>query len=655
MATLSVIIVSYNVKYFLEQALQSVLRASKGLDSEIWVVDNASSDGSVAMVRERFPEIQLIANKENVGFSRANNQAIAQASGKYLLLLNPDTVVEEDTLQKCVQFMDEHPDAGGLGVKMLDGKGNFLKESKRAFPSPGVAFYKAFGLTALFPRSERFARYYLGHLDPNKTHEVEVLAGAFMMLRKKVIDEIGSLDETFFMYGEDIDLSYRIVKAGYKNYYYPETRIIHYKGESTKKSSVNYVKVFYRAMAIFYEKHFGQKKARLFSFFIHLAIWFKAALSLLSRTFQRLALPLLDGVFLYAGLLVIKNYWESQVKNSTDYYPFDFVAYVLPAYVVIWLLSIFFSGGYDRPYRISKSIRGVLIGALIISAVYGFLNEAYRFSRAIIVIGTAWAILEVVLTRLLNHFYKYGNLDVDSGEKHNFIIVGSPEESDRVLSLLKQSGVDSNFRGIVGLTGHNRHEKGNYLGDISELQDITDLYEINEVIFCARDVPSTVIIDQISLLGPDKEYKIVPEDSLSIIGSNSKNTAGELYAIDVNLKISQPASRRNKRFFDLILALFLLFTLPFSIFFVRDKKKFIQNIWAVLRGKKTWVSYAPDTSASRFHLPPLRPGILSPMDAAANKKVAAKNIHRLNLQYARDYSVWHDLSILRRHLLRSRT
>jgi len=214
---LSIVIVNYNVKYFLEHCLQSVYDALDGITSEVFVVDNVSSDNSVAMLRERFPEVKLICNKENVGFARANNQAIQASTGEYVLLLNPDTVVQFDTFRKSIDFMDRHPDAGGLGITMIDGSGNYLPESKRGFPSPWVAFCKAFGLTALFPKSGLFAGYYLGHLDKDKTHAVDVLAGAYMLMRREALNKTGLLDETFFMYGEDIDLSYRIVQAGYKN------------------------------------------------------------------------------------------------------------------------------------------------------------------------------------------------------------------------------------------------------------------------------------------------------------------------------------------------------------------------------------------------------------------------------------------------------
>ncbi|MCL2650568.1 MAG: glycosyltransferase family 2 protein [Candidatus Azobacteroides sp.] len=277
---LSVIIVNYNVKYFLEQCLRSVLKASEYIDTEIFVVDNNSSDNSIPYLTNLFPEITFITNKNNPGFSKANNQAIELAKGEYILLLNPDTVIGEHSLFNVCRFMDEHPIAGALGVKMIDGCGNFLPESKRGFPSPWNSFCKISGLSKLFPKSSLFAKYHLRYLNENEIHEVDVLAGAFMLLRKTVLDKIGLLDDSFFMYGEDIDLSYRITSGGYKNYYFPEP-IIHYKGESTKKD-VRYVKTFYQAMIIFFQKHYpGYQK--LYAGFIYMAIYSTAGISALNK------------------------------------------------------------------------------------------------------------------------------------------------------------------------------------------------------------------------------------------------------------------------------------------------------------------------------------------------------------------------------------
>jgi GT2 family glycosyltransferase len=236
---LSIIIVNYNVRNFLEQCLLSVRKASENIDYEIFVVDNNSADGSCSMVKQSFPEVKLIRNNQNLGFAVANNQAIKMATGKFILLLNPDTIVEEDTFSKCIMFMNEHRDAGSVGVKMIDGKGKYLRESKRALPTPKVAFFKIFGFTSIFPESQKFNKYYMGYLDKDETNSVEILTGAFMFIRKEALDKAGLLDESFFMYGEDIDLSYRLITSGFKNYYYPDVTIIHYKGQSTKKGNIN--------------------------------------------------------------------------------------------------------------------------------------------------------------------------------------------------------------------------------------------------------------------------------------------------------------------------------------------------------------------------------------------------------------------------------
>ncbi len=282
---LSVIIVSYNVKYYLDQCLQSVMQAANNLAIEVWVVDNNSSDGSVAHVQQHFPTVNVIANLDNKGFSKANNQAVLKSNADYVVLLNPDTVVSEDTFAKTIAFFDATPNCGGLTVKMIDGYGQFLPESKRGLPTPEVAFYKIFGLSTLLPKSKKFGQYHLGYLPENETNVIDVLSGAYMMMRMETLDKCGLLDENFFMYGEDIDLSYRITLAGYKNYYYPHTKIIHYKGESTKKSSINYVMVFYKAMIIFSEKHFTKRFNKGFTAMINVAIYLRAGLAILNRFF----------------------------------------------------------------------------------------------------------------------------------------------------------------------------------------------------------------------------------------------------------------------------------------------------------------------------------------------------------------------------------
>ena len=277
---LSIIIVSYNVRTFVAQCLDSVQKASEGLDAvEVFVVDNASADDTVSHIGSHYPWVKLITNDENLGFSRANNIAIRQAEGEYILLLNPDTIVAEPTLRECVSFMDVHPQTGGLGVRMHNADGTVAPESRRAIPSPWVSMLKMLGFTK---------RYYMSHLSWDEPGRIEVVSGAFFMLRRKALDQVGLLDEDFFMYGEDIDLSYRLLKGGWENWYHPSD-IVHFKGESTQKSSFRYVHVFYQAMLIFFRKHYGHQSF-LFTVPVKLAIYFRATLALIDIIRQKLHL-----------------------------------------------------------------------------------------------------------------------------------------------------------------------------------------------------------------------------------------------------------------------------------------------------------------------------------------------------------------------------
>jgi glycosyltransferase, group 2 family len=253
---LSVVIVNYNVKYYLAQCLHSLYKALEGIEAEVFVVDNHSRDGSVPYLRSRFPSVHFIASSHNLGFSRGNNIALRQCTGEYVLLLNPDTVVGEEVIRSSVAFMDGHPSAGAHGVQMLDDRGRRALESRRGLPSPLVAFYKMMGLCRRFPHHEVFAHYYMGGLSWDVPGRIEVVSGAYCFLRRSALEQVGLLDEDFFMYGEDIDLSYRLLKAGYENWYLP-VQILHYKGESTQKSSFRYVHVFYDAMLVFFRKHYG--------------------------------------------------------------------------------------------------------------------------------------------------------------------------------------------------------------------------------------------------------------------------------------------------------------------------------------------------------------------------------------------------------------
>jgi GT2 family glycosyltransferase len=636
---ISVIIVNYNVEYFLEQCLNSVFKALENISGEVFVVDNNSIDGSVEMVRQKFPQAILIANKDNRGFSKANNQAMAIAKGEYQLLLNPDTVVEEDTLLKVVQFMDENPQAGGLGVRMLDGKGNFLPESKRGLPTPTVAFYKIFGLAAIFPKSKKFGQYHLGYLSEFETNEVEILSGAFMLMRTEVLNKVGYLDEAFFMYGEDIDLSYRIVQGGYKNYYFPQTRIIHYKGESTKKSSVNYVFVFYRAMVIFAEKHFSQKNAKLFSFLINFAIYLRAGLAIFTRFIKRAALPVFDFLYLYGGLLLMTHYWQ---KANIDF-PENIMNVAIPAYTLTWIITAFYAGGYDFPIKLGKYLKGAILGTLVILVIYALLPKTWQFSRLYILIGTSWIFIYYLISRIFLHFSLKKKFNLSGAQNQKFIIVGSLEESLRVTTILRQtnSKIDSIF-----LVSDSDVKSVEQIGILSQLDQIVFFYNADEIIFCAKDTSAQVIMHWMSLLGSNNiDFKIAQPDSLYLIGSNSIDTAGDLYVFNIN-EISKQSNIRNKRTFDFVLSLCFLVSFPYFIWYFKSKSTWIKNMIQCLFGKKSLVGYYTEKQGVDQQLPTIKKGVLNPLNAMkfANNSVLSK----LNLIYARDYSIWKDFEIVRK-------
>lgn len=638
MHKLSIVIVNYNVKHFLEQALLSVEKAIANLDAEVWVVDNNSVDGSMEMVAQKFPWVKSIVNTQNVGFSKANNQAIRESHSEYVLLLNPDTVLQEDTLEKCVQYLDSHSDVGGLGVRMIDGKGNFLPESKRGLPTPKVAFFKMTGLANLFPKSKYFGRYHMKYLSENETHEVEVLSGAFMMMRNETLEKVGLLDEAFFMYGEDIDLSYRILLGGYKNIYFAGTTIIHYKGESTKKKSANYVKVFYNAMVLFAQKHYSQNMAGWFAFWVKLAIYFRAFLALIFRGAQSIFLPLLDFTGIYLGYYGIAKYWELYHKFVKGFYPNEYYLIHVPLYAFLVLFAVFVSGGYDTPFKAIRLLRGALVGAVALFAVYGFLPKDLQFSRAILGLGSAWAVGVMFGIRYLAQSLKLGDIHLTTTSERRILIVGSIQEVKRIQELLNKSQVNHN---MLGWVSPNSQKNEGFLGGIHQLSEIIEIYQANLIIFSGKDVQAAEIMKTMSDFAKSGvQLKIAPDKGEFIIGSNSKNDPGELYTVEVKYELAELHQQRRKRIFDLLTSVILIvFFEIFLLIGLFNSKVFImyKHLFKVFFGLETWVSYEGQKSAEL--LPKLKPGVFKPSGSWSNTTFEG-NVNHL---YAKEYHVMKDV------------
>ncbi len=642
---ISVIIVNYNVKYFLEQCLLSVIDASKKLSVDIWVVDNNSVDGSVALIKEKFPQVNLIANTKNVGFSVANNQAMEKAQGTYQLILNPDTVLEKETLNLCKAYMDTHTEAGALGVRMIDGKGQFLPESKRGLPTPAVALFKMTLLNQFFPKSKLFGKYHLGFLPEHEVNEVAVLSGAFMFIRTSILRKIGYFDETFFMYGEDIDLSYRITLAGAKNIYFPKSTIIHYKGESTKKKTVNYVFTFYNAMIIFARKHYQGSNQKWMVSFMKLAIWGRAGIALLQRLLEQVWVPILDFLVLFLGFFFLAKYWEIYNRFVPQYYPDIYFYLHIPVYIFLILAVVKLSGGYSFPFKLYRSQRGVVIGALFLMALYGLLPKEWQFSRAIVLLGSLWSLIGISFSRWFSHYLKTNTWEFDNSDNQRIAVVAGDEEFERVNKLLNNIGKQGKLIGQILPKGK---ESNAALGSINQLQEIIEIYRLNELIFCSKDVESDNIIQLMSNYSQKGiKYRMVPEGVNFMVGSHSKNTPGELFSIDVKLALADEDNLLKKRLLDVVFGITSLLLLPLTLIKPNQFLKVLQNSFLLIIGSKTLVSYFPKGQLDK--LPKLKSGILYPSNLI-NDATDIQTIDRVNFLYAKDYKTGFDIEIFLKNI-----
>ncbi|MCY3668810.1 MAG: glycosyltransferase [Gemmatimonadetes bacterium] len=549
---LSVVFLSYNTRDLTRQALSSVLAAVEGLEVEIFVVDNASADGSADMVAEEFPQVKLIRNAANVGFAAGNNVALRQVTGEYALLINTDTIVRRDALRTMVEFLDAHPEAGACGCKILDPDGTLQLDSRRGFPTPLAAFCKMSGLSRLFPKHPLIAHYHMTYLDPEQTAEVEVLSGSCMMVRKAAMDQVGLLDEDYFMYGEDIDWCYRFHQAGWKIYYVPTTAIIHFRGESGRGTPL---KILYRksqAMSIFVNKHMARRYRFFPLWLLQVGIALHGTFRFLARAGRALAMPLIDAGLVLCGLklgLAVRYHQElvpfiyrieqagsllglaAQPTRWLVPPPYSDLqwAAVYGASTLVWLLAFYMSGLYDRRrYSVAWSVVGVTLGfAFIVMLVFFF--KAYNFSRLAAV--AAWFCNAVLIAgwRFVARWFLH-----QRGREGRLrtLLVGTDAVAVDFIEQLERAGMaHCNLIGVVGETPqqHGRPLAGRpVVGHVGELEELVSDFAIDHLVFTPSAMASFLERPVQSQGARDLRISMVPIAFAEMVADRSAHDSAPL-------------------------------------------------------------------------------------------------------------------------------
>lgn len=650
MVDLSIIIVNYNVKEFLQNLLYSVQKATQNLSIETIVVDNASRDGSVEVIRNNYPEVTLIASEKNLGFGAANNIAMKRASGKYLLLINPDTIVKEDTFSILLGKLEEEPDIGMIGCKVLNPDGTLQLSCRRSYPGPWTSFTKVAGLSGLFPNSRLFAKYNLTYRDPDKSYEVDAISGAFMLFRREVYERIGGFDPQFFMYGEDLDLCYRTQQAGYKVFYYPETEIIHYKGESTKRSSLDETKVFYDAMHLFVKKHFSA--SFLVEAILQSAIILRKLVAF-TNVYRLVIISIIfDFIFYSAAVLISEHlYLSPQWKGFPEFVkPW---IYILPAFIQIVISAL--SGSYQKnTISVFRSLFSLLLGFIVLSSITFFFKQ-YAYSRAVVLIIYGVLLLLFPLWRILvKVIFKIG---VSSETRKNrTLIVGTGDKAVELASKLKSSF--NSIHNVVGLIGATAKDIDTQLdslkvvGSLENIKKVIHQNQVDKVIFSSEEITFNQIFKIVSGSQEDNvEFQVAGDNLDYLVGKSSVTMLENIPLLDVYYNISSITSRITKRTFDIILSTLVLILL-YPFIYLTDKlnrtpgdfRNLVLGTPAVLTGKKSFVGPKKEYNYKELYLG--KPGLTGLWYTEVFDSTDKKETDKLDIFYAKNQNIWLDVEIL---------
>jgi O-antigen biosynthesis protein len=644
MTNLSIVIVNYNVRHFIIKCLESIYKSKKNnFDIEVIVVDNASVDGSNTVIKDLYPQVILIENSENVGFAKANNQGFRIAKGQYILALNPDTIIQEDTLTISLEYMMQNPNCGVCGVKMIDGSGAYLPESKRGLPTLWNSFCKFSGLTNFFPNSKIFSGYYMGHLSEDNVHDVEVLCGAFMLFKSKPLMHIGGFDEDYFMYGEDIDLSLRFKNEGYRVVYLPTTRIIHFKGESSKKASFNYIKNFYNAMLIYVRKNYNGWNGIMMKFFIRMAIYFSALASYIKNNIIANTHLFIDGIILYGTIGIIRILWGKYYFDDATYFNNQASLINDVSFVFFTIGALWFFGHYDKNWKVKRLLTGIAVGTFMVLVVFALLPVNLRSSRALILIDSLIATIVIYIIKAFRlKFFHW----LTKNKNKKYLVVANESNALRIADIIKQNDAEAQIVGTIAPKIVPQHENSFYINTLDKLGDVVKMMKAEYVVFSNDDMNLQQILDQMILPDKDVKYLITGGDKDTVIGSSKNSKSKNLFFAESSYKLSQSFYLRLKRMFDVVISVCFIVLAPILLLFISNKKSIYSNVFKVMLGNKSWVGYVDESSI--FSLPNLKNGVfdVSSLIGDIEYYPLLQDINMANTFYAKMYGIGTDFKII---------
>ena len=688
---ISIVIVNYNVKEFVANLLGSLEKAKDHLKLEIIVVDNASSDGSASYLKKRFPNVKYILNDQNVGFGRANNMAIRQVKGTYTLLINPDTIVQQDTLKIMFDHMENHPDTAAAGCKILNPDGTFAAESRRSVPTPLTALYKMLGLHRIFPKSRTFSAYYVGGKDEDQESSVPVLSGAFMFFRTSALKQAEGFDEQFFMYGEDIDLCYRIRQMGWQIDYQPSTSIIHYKGESTKKENLDYVIVFNKAIYQFFKKHYSFGYTFFFRFFVLFGIVAKGIISYLSTLFRRVMQPLLD-LFVLNFLIVSLFVWRYNipVEQIPDRFHLSYLAVNIILSLIFLASAKYFELYGKNRFSIPAIIKSTGIAFAGVVLITFFLRD-FAFSRLILLLSAIGGVMILTLVRLvqINRSRKAPNVP-GSFLARRVLLVGLNERTSELIGKLR-SRPDWNYE-MAGLVTQEPEitidEVNNVpvIGSLSSVLNLVKYHQADEIIFILPAVNHDQILKSIYELRDTSVYPRIVADSMDyIVGKTNVEYLDDIPVMDIDLPYFSRWNQLLKRQLDFwVSSVLLLVTTPFFLIptLLSSHKKEPVNLllsevticqilllrpyrnhrwinrylllWYVWTGKLSFVG-KPLIPDKKPYFPNVKPGLTGLRQLSENRLFREEEKKQYELFYLKNYSVWMDIDLIVKTLIYQRS